>query len=375
MKTIKFKLWEDYGRTYIRIDINTDPDMDLVLSSFGLLTWNKTLNCYLMPRTWANQNRLFEYLVSEGWYVDYSDLKSPSQHDIPPPSTPVEGQKEVIKKSGEMEDFMKWMQQKRYSKNTIKTYIGLLRVFFDFYKDKEATEISHKDIERFNEEYILGQGYSRVFQNQLISALKLYYMRYHNRQLNIMDLERPRRARKLPEVLSKDEVVELLTVIRNQKHKFLLSLIYSCGLRIGEALNLLLTDLDATRKLMHVRHAKGAKDRYIPLSDRTLEKLREYTRTYRPQKFVFEGRSGQSYTQSSARQVLQRALAQTNIRKRVTLHTLRHSYATHLLENGTDLRYIQELLGHANPKTTMLYTHVSTSGLQKIRNPFDDLDL
>ncbi|THD68097.1 integrase [Robertkochia marina] len=270
---------------------------------------------------------------------------------------------------------MYWMHQMRYSKNTIKTYIGLLHVFFDFFREKIPTEINLRDIDRFNQEYILGNGYSRVFQNQLISALKLYYMRYHNKELDIMHLERPRKARKLPEVLSKEEVIDLLTAVRNLKHRFLLSLVYSCGLRIGEALNLRLTDLDTTRKFMHVRHAKGAKDRFIPLSDRTLEKLRDYLRTYRPKDYVFEGQDGGPYTQSSARQVLSRALAHTNITKHVTLHTLRHSYATHLLENGTDIRYIQELLGHCDPKTTMIYTHVSTSSLQKIRNPFDDLDL
>ena len=302
MKKIKLKRWKQGNRVYIRIDLSTDPELDLVLSSIDTLSWDKVSGCYSGVYTKGNLHRLFEYLVSEGWYVDYSDFTESKRTDLPPPQLPKEDPLKEKDHRTDMEDFMLWMHQMRYSKNTIKTYVGLLHVFFDFFKEKAPTEINLRDIERFNQEYILGNGYSRVFQNQLISALKLYYMRYHNQELDIMHLERPRKARKLPEVLSKEEVIDLLTAVRNLKHRFLLSLVYSCGLRIGEALNLRLTDLDTTRKFMHVRHAKGAKDRFIPLSDRTLEKLRDYLRTYRPKDYIFEGQDGGPYTQSSARQ-------------------------------------------------------------------------
>lgn len=370
MKNITLHPWRYREHDYIRIDPSADPEIELVLNSCKALNWLEEHGFYASKHSRSALNTIFQHLREEGFYVDYSRLKS---HTNPSPITRQPSQTQPAQ--SDLANFHSWLHQLRYSKNTINTYTGLLKVFFEFFPDKDPKEINKGDVESFNQEYILKRGYSRVFQNQLISALKLYYIRYHDRELDIDLLERPRKERKLPEVLSKEEVVELLTAVKNSKHRFLLSLIYSCGLRIGEALNLRLNDLDTTRRFAHIRHAKGAKDRFIPLSEHTLVKLRDYLRTYRPADFVFEGRDGGPYTASSARQVLKRALQQTNITKRVTLHTLRHSYATHLLENGTDIRYIQELLGHNDPKTTMIYTHVSTSSLQKIRNPFDDLDL
>ena len=148
---------------------------------------------------------------------------------------------------------------------------------------------------------------------------------------------------------------------------------YSGGLRIGEALNLKVTDIDSKRMLIHIKQAKGKKDRYTLLSLNFLILLRAYYKSYQPKKYLFEGQNGNQYTNSSAQAILKKALKKSNIKKDITLHSLRHSFATHLLENGTDIRYIQELLGHSSPKTTMIYTHVTESSLKKIRNPFDDL--
>ena len=155
----------------------------------------------------------------------------------------------------------------------------------------------------------------------------------------------------------------------------MLSLLYACGLRIGEALKLQLSNIDMERNFMHVKSAKGSKDRYVPIPKQMIVLLQKYLHAYQPKLYVFEGQHGGMYSSVSARQVLVRSLKKTGITKRVTLHTLRHSHATHLLENGTDLRFIQELLGHNSPKTTMIYTHVSTTSLDKINNPFDDFEL
>lgn len=151
-----------------------------------------------------------------------------------------------------------------------------------------------------------------------------------------------------------------------------MSLTYSCGLRISEALNLRINSIDLNRKLLHIKSAKGREDRFVPISLTMIDLLKRYLSLYNPKLYLFEGQKNATYSTTSARQVLKRALNKTNINKNVTLHTLRHSYATHLLENGTDIRFIQELLGHNSPKTTMIYTHVSTISLQKIKNPFDD---
>ena len=154
-----------------------------------------------------------------------------------------------------------------------------------------------------------------------------------------------------------------------------MSILYACGLRIGETLNIKVNDLDLKRGFTHIKSGKGRKDRYVPIPKRMCSLLYEYIEAYKPRYYLFEGAKGAKYSPVSARQVLKRALNQAGIEKSVTLHTLRHSHATHLLENGTDIRYIQELLGHNSPKTTMIYTHVSSTSLDRIKNPFDDFEL
>ena len=187
-------------------------------------------------------------------------------------------------------------------------------------------------------------------------------------------IRRLKRAHLLPNVLSKEEVCLILSAQRNLKHRAMLSLIYSCGLRRGELLNLKLEDIDSKRGLVIIRMAKGKKDRVTPLSEKVLVMLREYFRAYHPKIWLFEGqRAGERYDERSLASVLKQALEKCKINKPVTLHWLRHSYATHLLESGTDLRYIQELLGHRSSRKTEIYTHVSNKELQRIISPFDSL--
>jgi site-specific recombinase XerD len=247
--------------------------------------------------------------------------------------------------------------------------------FFKYHNTKAVIEITKEDIIDFNINYILANNFSYTYQNQLVNAIKLFYKQITSSTLDLDQLDRPKKAKRLPEVLSLDEVKELLTLVSNTKHKALLSLLYSCGLRIGEALSLKLNSVDFNRLLIHVKSGKGRKDRFVPLSTTMVNLLQRYYAEYKPKDYVFEGRDNAAYSPVSARQVLKRAVKQTAIQKSITLHTLRHSYATHLLENGTDIRFIQELLGHKNPKTTMLYTHISTTSLEKIKNPFDDFKI
>ena len=187
-------------------------------------------------------------------------------------------------------------------------------------------------------------------------------------------MERPRREHKLPNVLSKKEVKDILDSSENIKHKTMLSVIYACGLRRSELLKIRPNDVNSSRMLLIIRNSKGNKDRVVPISDKIIELLRTYYKKYKPQVWLFEGMNeGEQYTASSLQKVLKIAVSKSGIRKPVTLHWLRHSYATHLLEAGVDLRYIQELLGHKSSRTTEVYTHVSTKNLQNIKSPFDDL--
>lgn len=170
------------------------------------------------------------------------------------------------------------------------------------------------------------------------------------------------------------EVKSILLSPKNLKHRTMLSLIYACGLRRSELLNLKINDVDSKRGLLRINRAKGTKDRVVPISQKTIEMLREYYLAEKPKLYLFEGQKrGEAYSPTSIQAVLKSAARKSGIKKPVTLHWLRHSYATHLLESGTDLRYIQELLGHNSSKTTEIYTHVSQKSLQNIKSPFDEL--
>ena len=266
-----------------------------------------------------------------------------------------------------------WMRSQRYSLQTIKAYMDSLRVLARWFSPVPLHQIHAEDLIKFNIEYILAKGYSATYQNQMINAFKLYLKRFGHPQMHLDQIHRPRRAFRLPHVLSKQEVKQILESLINRKHRAMLSLIYACGLRRSEVLNLRPSDIQSDRGLLFVGNAKGAKDRVVPLSSKLLVQLRDYYRDYRPKVFLFEGQGGGKYSPKSLQLVFRHALEKAGIHKPATLHWLRHSYATHLLESGTDIRYIQELLGHSSSRTTELYTHVSNRQLQQIRSPFDDL--
>jgi len=349
------------------------------VKGFKGVRWSQTLKSFCIPFTKHITNTLFQYLRRKNYFVDYSSLtEQPTRTGLS--SIPemkkikIEGkpQQEVLDR---VCTFKKWMYQKRYSTNTINTYESMLLMFFGFHNDKSVKDISNSDLEDYNTRYILANGFSHTYQNQTINALKLYYTYDGMDPLLSANLERPKKQSKLPEVLSIDEVKDILASLSNLKHKTLLSILYACGLRISETLNIKVRDLDLVRGFTHIKSGKGRKDRYVPIPQRMCSLLYSYLEAYKPREFLFEGAKGSKYSPVSARQILKRALSNTNIEKRATLHTLRHSHATHLLENGTDIRYIQELLGHNSPKTTMIYTHVSSTSLDRIKNPFDDFEV
>jgi integrase/recombinase XerD len=270
--------------------------------------------------------------------------------------------------------FKNYMNYRRYSQNTIKTYSDALEVFFRFFQNKAIEDLTKEDLIQFNTDYILKKNLSSSYQNQVINAIKLFYRNRFNRSMEVDYIQRPRREKRLPNVLSKVEVKSILESPTNLKHRAMLSLIYACGLRRSELLNLTLKDILSDRNLLFIRQSKGKKDRVVPISSKLIDLLRDYYKAYKPKNWLFEGQqSGEKYSERSIQLVLNHAVTKAKINKPISLHWLRHSYATHLLESGTDLRYIQELLGHSSSRTTEIYTHVSTRNLQQIRSPFDDL--
>ncbi len=268
------------------------------------------------------------------------------------------------------------LKSRRYSNSTIKTYTEAIKVFLKYFEDRDPAEISNKDFILFNSNFILKNGYSASYQNQVINAIKLFYLKVENRALSIEDIERPKRYNPLPKVIPKEMVEKMLTSIPNFKHKTALTLIYACGLRRSELINLRLKDLDSKRRTVTIVNGKGQKDRVLPVSEKLMKMIIKYYKLYRPSNYLIEGQfKGNSYSETSLEKIFHKYLGKIYKNHNFTLHCLRHSYATHLLEAGVSLRYIQELLGHKSSKTTEIYTHVSMTGLQNIKNPADDFDL
>ncbi len=264
-----------------------------------------------------------------------------------------------------------------YSPNTMRTYHSLLLRFLNTYRQLGLPAIAAFEAEKVNQYHrdMMQSGqYSYSFINQSINAVKFYYQRLLQRALmDLSQVERPEKERKLPKVMSKDEVSRLLKATDNLKHRCLLQLLYAGGLRIGEVINLKITDVQSGRNLLLIRGGKGKKDRTTLLSQKLLQSLREYYKAYRPKDWLFEGQFGGQYTVESIRNVFRACKEKAGIKGPFTPHSLRHSFATHLLEQGTDLRYIQTLLGHGSSKTTEIYTHVTTHAIEKIMSPLDNL--
>ncbi len=274
---------------------------------------------------------------------------------------------------------LKAMQRKlevaRYSTNTIETYLNATKLFFQHFPKKDPKEISAADIEAYQHELATGRKVSNSYLNQVVNAVRYYYKDVLGDVYRVKFIERPRKEKKLPSVFSEQEVAALLKAPANLKHRSMLMLIYSAGLRMGELLRMELTDIDRDRRQVLIRGGKGKKDRISLLSPKFLGLLESYIAEYRPKHQLFEGQKGGRYSEASVQAVFHAAKEKAGISKPATVHTLRHSFATHLLEKGTDLRYIQTLLGHSSSKTTEIYTHVSSKALGNIRSPLDDLDL
>lgn len=267
--------------------------------------------------------------------------------------------------------FYKYLKGKRYSVSTIDTYIYLVADYIEFFRNKSINDLNDRDIELFIEHKVRGSNFSISTQRQFISALKLFVLYYPNTQMERLDMPRRMTGRKLPEVLSFEEVLRLIQVTHNLKHRTVIAMLYSCGLRIGELLKLRLADIHLQRKQLQIRNAKGRKDRYVVLAESLMPLLNNYLMSYSPKVYLIEGQAGKPYSASSVRKFLKRSCTLARIYRPITPHTLRHSYATHLLEQGIGLRHIQELLGHSKPETTMIYTHLARKDLLNVASPLD----
>jgi integrase/recombinase XerD len=263
---------------------------------------------------------------------------------------------------------------KRYSHRTIKTYVNAFRQFIRFYDETKPSGLSRAQIDAYIVHQIKTKGISESHQNQILSAIKMFYAEVLGQEEKVRGLIRPKRAVKLPHVLTEQEVGRLLKATDNLKHRCILLLIYSAGLRLGELIRLRLADLEPEQGRLFVYGGKGKKDRCTLLSPKAWEQLQGYLEVYQPIDWVFEGQHGGQYSARSVQQVFTNAKVKSGINPYATVHTLRHSFATHLLESGVDLRYIQDLLGHESSKTTEIYTHITRVGWGRVQSPLERLD-
>jgi integrase/recombinase XerD len=272
-------------------------------------------------------------------------------------------------------EFEQKLRMLRYSDSTVKNYCSALKEFIHYYKERSLETIGQVEIEKFLLYLTKERKVSLSYHNISISAIKFYYEKVLERELVTCKIGRPRTEKLLPEVLSEEEVQLLFNSVGNLKHKCILMIIYSGGLRLSEVVGLKVNDIDSRRSRIFVRAAKGRKDRYTLLSKELLKWLKVYYKLERPKDWLFEGALGGQYSMNSVQHIMNNAVKMAGIRKHATIHTLRHSFATHMLENGTDLRYIQSLLGHTSSKTTEIYTHITTKGMEQLVSPFDRLNI
>ncbi|MBQ0734315.1 site-specific tyrosine recombinase/integron integrase [Aquimarina celericrescens] len=268
------------------------------------------------------------------------------------------------------EAFLLKLELKKYALNTCKTYILQFEKFINHYPNKDIITLSEQEIRAYLQ-HLIQQNKSNSYINQAINSIKFYYEVVMGMPNRFYSIERPRKQQKLPRVLSKEEIRTMIANTNNIKHRCIVSLLYSAGLRRSELLNLKIEDIDSKGMLIFIRNAKNNRDRYSLLSKTVLKELRIYYSQWKPREYLFESPDGKKYSGKSVGAIVSKAATKANIKRRVTPHILRHSFATHLLESGTDLRYIQTLLGHSSTKTTEIYTQVAVNNFKVIKNPLD----
>ena len=337
-----------------------------ILNNIGGYYWSKTL------RGWYTEFNSENISLLKGVLNDKVNFKlDPSVYNKLKVK-PIRKKREISEQNKQViRLYVKYLKGKCYSESTIKTYFTFIADFFNYIEDTPISTISNRTVELFIEDVFVPRNYSVSTYRQFISAIKLFKAFYPECDINEINLKRPKKSKLLPTVLSKEEIIDLLRCTKNLKHRAVLAMIYSAGFRISELLNLELKHIDIDRRQLIIKNSKGRRDRNIILAESFIPLLINYTNTYRPIIYFVEGKPSKKYSAESIRSFLRKSCKIANITKHVTPHTLRHSYATHLLENGIDLRYIQELLGHAKPETTMIYTHVSKKDLLKIESPLD----
>ena len=342
-----------HAQKRIKLSFNANGELNSCVKSLKGSLWSRSLKAWHIPY----DKGLLIALIKKLYPLEKSD---------PVPFFVSEAMKKMVSQ----------MQLRKFSDSTVRNYKSAFAHFERyFFGKKEIENLSKQEIEEFLLEQINNFHAGTDYVRTLISAIKFYYENVLGKSRQLYNLPRPQKLQRNPVVLSEGEIEKLFNAVGNVKHRVILFTGYAAGLRVSEIVNLTVADIDSQRMQITIRQSKGKKDRIVMLSEKLLAVLRAYAKEYKPKHFLFEGWKGGAYSVRSVQMIFSEAKRKAGIKKKGNTHLLRHSFATHLLEGGTDLRIIQELLGHNSPITTMRYTHVSKKEINKVKSPFDKLNL
>ena len=404
MTEVVLKPLQHRGNECIGIYFEKSPRLNGAIQKHAGARWSQTNKCWYVPLSKENYNKLAGALkgvadIEQSALRQYlADKKKPTtktsvmlpverSHKIvatkqsvlirPPAKKPA-----VIPKTGTIHPVnahvIPLLEQRikllGYSDSTKKTYINEVGIFLKTLRHHPADTFSIQRIKDYLQYCAETLGLTENTLHSRMNALKFYYEQVLKREKFFWDVPRPRKGTQLPKVLSKEEMIRLIKAIENVKHKTMIMLGYACGLRVSEITGLELKDVDEDRRLLLIRKAKGKKDRVVSLSPVMLIMIREYTSKYKPEKYLFEGQYKKTpYSVRSLEAIIKAAKTKAGISKTGSMHMLRHSFATHLLDKGTDVVFIQKLLGHNDIKTTLRYLHVTNKDMLNILSPLEDI--
>jgi site-specific recombinase XerD len=387
MENIRLTPLTHRGGEYIALHFPFDITLNKILKALPCAAWSKTHGCWYIPLQEADY-KAFRESVSGKAILDTNAIRrfmEERKNDTRPAEViPIIGNaptalataKLSIENKEALDQFVQHLKLKAYSASTIRTYRNELVQLLQLLKDRPVRELTPDDLKRYMVYAMEVQGISENTAHSRLNALKFYFEQVLGKDKFFWEIPRPKKPLLLPRLLNETELTRLFNALSNKKHKAMLFTAYSSGLRVSEIVNLKISDIDSGRMQILVRSAKGKKDRYVNLSPLLLDILRQYIKEYKPAPGVYLFESEQTlkaYPTRTVQQIFSNARRKAGIRKEVGIHSLRHSFATHLLDKGTDIRYIKDLLGHFNIRTTERYLHVSKKQLVNIISPFDDL--
>ena len=367
------------------LDLGAHPELEKVVRKLKGIRWCGQNGWWYLPLSKENYERIKTFVapfaaLDAQWLRQYLEQRKVAKEAqlqgsaVSPRrvqqllSTPLSLENEQA-----LRRYTALLELKAYSKATLKTYTGAFYQLLRLLGTVPVTTLTKAHVQAYLLWLLRKKRYSEANLHTTVNALKFFFEQVEGRGREFYDLPRPKKPQKLPSVLAEEEIVSLIQRTENLKHRALLMTGYSAGLRVSELISLKIHDIDSKRMLIHLHGAKGKKDRMVPLSGKLLETLRTYFKVYRPRVYLFEAEAGKPYNAQYAQAVLRQAKQKAGIHKKGSVHLLRHSYATHLLEGGTDIRYIQSFLGHQSLQTTMRYTHVSKLKIESIQSPLDKL--